>query len=39
MAVYAEEGTRVGWLTFNKDHYVPYMCGPGMRESKRAASG
>ena len=31
-----KKGQGWGWLTFNKDHYVPSMCGPGMRESKRA---
>ena len=33
-----KKGDRWEWITFNKDHYVPsYTCGPGMRESKRAA--
>ena len=32
-----KKGEEWGWITFNKDHYVPYTCGPGMKESKRAA--
>ena len=34
-----KKGQGWGWLTFNKDHYVPYTCGTGLTESKRASWG